>query len=65
MLDSIIRKKYTTHNIAEVSECVQNSYLKLTDYINSPDSQFAMASTEVVEQVIDFFEKIVMTKNHR
>lgn len=64
MLDTIIKKKYLTHNIVEVSESVQNSYGKFIDFINSVDSEFTNVSSELNEQITDFFEKVVMTKNH-
>lgn len=65
MLDSVIRKKYGTYNVTEISESVQNSYVKLLDFMNTEDSSFVTISPEMQELVIDFFEKIVMTKNHK
>lgn len=65
MLDSVIRKKYSTYNEAEISESVQNSYINLTEFMNSEESNFVTVSPEMKELVIDFFEKVVMTKNHK
>lgn len=65
MLDNIIKKKYLTNNIVEISESVQNSYIKFVDHINSADSHFRNSSTELIEQISDFFERVVMTKNHK
>lgn len=65
MLDSVIRKKYGTYNVTEISESVQNSYVKLLDFMNTEDSSFVTISAEMQELVVDFFEKIVMTKNHK
>lgn len=65
MLDNVIKKKYSTSNIVEISDSVQNSYIKFADFINSTDSQFANVPSELIEQISDFFEKVVMTKNHR
>lgn len=65
MLETVIKKKYLNSNIDELSESVQNSYNKFADFINSPESQFAHVSPELFEQIIDFFEKVVMTRNHK
>lgn len=65
MLETVIKKKYLNGNIAELSESVQNSYVKFADFINTADSQFANVSTELIEQIIDFFEQVVMTRNHK
>lgn len=65
MLENVIKKKYLNSNIDELSESVQNSYVKFADFINSADSQFAHVSPELIEQIIDFFEKVVMTRNHK
>lgn len=65
MLENVIKKKYLNSNIAELSDSVQNSYGKFADFINSPESQFANVSSELIEQIIDFFEKVVMTRNHK
>lgn len=68
MLESVIKKKYATSNIVEISESVQNSYVKFADFIHSADSQFAPIveqSAELMEQITDFFEKVVMTRNHK
>lgn len=64
MLDTIIKKKYLTHNIVEISESVQSSYGKFVDFISSVDSEFSRVSPELSEQISDFFEKVVMTRNH-
>lgn len=64
-MDSIIKKKYLTNNIDEISDSVQNSYVKFVDFINSADSKFSSVSFEMIEQISDFFEKVVMTKNHK
>lgn len=65
MLDNAIRKKYACNNINEISENVQLGYIKFADYINSPESHFSGLSSDVHEQVIDFFEKIIMAKNYK
>lgn len=64
-MDTVIKKKYHTNNITEISDNVQSSYVKFVDFINLPDSQFSNLSSEMLEQVTDFFEKVVMTKNHK
>lgn len=65
MLDTVIRKKYSTYNVTEISESVQNSYVKLADFMNTEESTFYAIPAETKESVIDTFEKIVMTKNHK
>lgn len=51
-------------NIDELSETIQNSYTKLTDIINT-DSRFAIVKSDVRQECVDVFEKIVMTQNHK
>lgn len=65
MLENVIKKKYLNSNIDELSESVQNSYVTFADFINSADSQFANVSSELVDPITDFFEKVVMTRNHK
>lgn len=65
MLDSVIRKKYGTYNVTEISESVQNIYVKFSKFMNTEVSSFVTISPEMQELVVDFFEKIVMTKNHK
>lgn len=65
MLETVIRKKYASNNIVELSESVQSSYVKFADFVNSAESQFANVSSELIELIIDFFEKVVMTRNHK
>lgn len=64
MLENLIKKKSLNNNITELSECVQNGYGCFADLVNSPDSKFANVSTELIEQIIDLFERVVMTRNH-
>lgn len=65
MLDNVIRKKYACKHIDEISESVQMGYIKFADYINSSESHFGALSSDVHDQVIDFFEKIIMAKNYK
>ncbi|KFB50752.1 AGAP005551-PA-like protein [Anopheles sinensis] len=65
MLDTQIRKKYATATIDEVSELVQNGYTKFRDFMQTENSKFAASSDELREQVLDFFERCIMTKNHK
>lgn len=65
MLENVIKKKYLNGNITELSESVQNSYMTFSDFINSADSEFANVSCELIDQITDFFEKVVMTRNHK
>lgn len=65
MLDGVIKKKYHTYNITEISECVQSSYVKLVNFMDSNESNLTSVSSEMKEYVIDFFEKVIMTKNHK
>ncbi|XP_049296835.1 rab5 GDP/GTP exchange factor [Anopheles funestus] len=65
MLDQQIRKKYSTVSVDELSELVQNGYTKFRDYMHTENSKFASATEEMREQVLDFFERCIMTKNHK
>uniref|UniRef100_A0A182IZ92 Rab5 GDP/GTP exchange factor n=1 Tax=Anopheles atroparvus TaxID=41427 RepID=A0A182IZ92_ANOAO len=65
MLDMQIRKKYASASIDEVSELVQNGYTKFHDFMQVESSKFAGSSEEMREQVLDFFERCIMTKNHK
>lgn len=65
MLDSVVRKKHSTYNVTEISECVQNSYIELMEFMDSDHSSFVDVSADMKEQIVDFFEKVVMTKNHK
>ncbi|XP_075161149.1 rabaptin-5-associated exchange factor for Rab5 [Haematobia irritans] len=53
-----------TKNIDELSELVQNAYTKFADIVHN-DVSFQIATNEDREVTIDFFEKVVMTKNHK
>lgn len=64
MLDQKIRKKHSDCSIEEVSEIVQNGYSKFQEYMNVENSKFVNVSQETKEQVLDFFEKCIMTMNH-
>lgn len=64
MLDQKIRKKHSDCSIEEVSDIVQNGYTKFQAYMNVENSKFANVSQETKEQVLDFFEKCIMTMNH-
>lgn len=64
MVDDIIKKKYSTYNIDEISENVQNGYQKFSEYLDSTPN-FADLSPELKEQIIDFFEKSIMTKYYK
>ncbi|XP_055913318.1 rab5 GDP/GTP exchange factor [Eupeodes corollae] len=65
-LDNAIRSYMNTSNknIDELSEIVQNAYTKLGEVVNT-DSRFAITTSEEREATIDFFEKVVMTQNHK
>uniref|UniRef100_A0A182MJB4 Rab5 GDP/GTP exchange factor n=1 Tax=Anopheles culicifacies TaxID=139723 RepID=A0A182MJB4_9DIPT len=65
MLDQQIRKQYSTVSIDELSNLVQKGYTKFHDYMQMENSKFASATEEMREQVLDFFERCIMTKNHK
>uniref|UniRef100_W8BK82 Rab5 GDP/GTP exchange factor n=1 Tax=Ceratitis capitata TaxID=7213 RepID=W8BK82_CERCA len=66
-LDNSIRS-YMNNNanksVDELSEMVQNAYTKLADIVHN-DQRFQIATNEDRESAIDFFEKVVMTQNHK
>ncbi|XP_034657160.1 rab5 GDP/GTP exchange factor [Drosophila subobscura] len=66
-LDSEIRKYINSNsskNIDELSDAVQNTYTKVADIVHN-DPRFEIATNEDRESAIDFFEKVVMTQNHK
>ncbi|XP_053665002.1 rab5 GDP/GTP exchange factor [Anopheles marshallii] len=65
MVDQQIREKYSTVSVDDLSELVQNGYKKFSDYMLVENSKFASATEEMRKQVLDFFERCVMTKNHK
>ncbi|XP_055530544.1 rab5 GDP/GTP exchange factor [Wyeomyia smithii] len=64
MLDQKIRKGHSDKSIEEVSEFVQNGYIKFQEYMNVENSKFANVSQETKDHALDFFEKCIMTMNH-
>ncbi|XP_055619054.1 rab5 GDP/GTP exchange factor [Toxorhynchites rutilus septentrionalis] len=64
ILDQKIRKKHNDCSIEEISEIVHNGYTKFQEYMNVENTKFANVSQETKEQVLDFFEKCIMTINH-
>lgn len=63
--DLEISKKFPQEQMVELIECVQNGYAELTDLMNNEQSTFAEVPTDMREAVMDFFEKVLMTKNHK
>ncbi|EDW76984.2 uncharacterized protein Dwil_GK21172 [Drosophila willistoni] len=66
-LDSEIRKymnNYSSKNVDELSDLVQNTYTKVADIVHN-DPRFEIATNEDRDSAIDFFEKVVMTQNHK
>ena len=66
-LDHAIRSymnSNVTKNIDELSEIVQNAYTRLTETVQN-DQRFQIATNEDRQNAIDFFEKVVMTQNHK
>jgi len=64
VVEENIRKKYSTLNIDEISECIQNDYAKFAEYLEQT-ANFADLTPELKEQIIDFFEKSIMTKYYK
>lgn len=64
-LDATIRDYLANHrSIDDLSECVQNAYTRLSEVLGR-DPRFQTASPEAREECMNFFEKVVMTRNHR
>ncbi|KAH8297653.1 hypothetical protein KR054_004814 [Drosophila jambulina] len=66
-LDSEIRKYINGNspkNVDELSDAVQNAYTKVSDIVHN-DPSFEIATNEDRDSAIDFFEKVVMTQNHK
>ncbi|XP_059614271.1 rab5 GDP/GTP exchange factor [Phlebotomus argentipes] len=65
MFDQLIHKKYTSYNVEKISDSVQTSYIKMSDYMAIEGSPFEGTTPEQKEEMLDFFEKCVMTRNHK
>uniref|UniRef100_A0A1L8DVM8 Putative vacuolar assembly/sorting protein vps9 n=1 Tax=Nyssomyia neivai TaxID=330878 RepID=A0A1L8DVM8_9DIPT len=65
MFDQLIHKKYTSYNVDKISDSAQNSYIKMSDYMIAEGSAFEGTTPEQREEILDFFEKCVMTRNHK
>ncbi|XP_037927301.1 rab5 GDP/GTP exchange factor-like [Teleopsis dalmanni] len=66
-LDGTIRSYMNSNankNVEELSELVQNAYTKFADTVHN-NQIFQIATNEDRESAIDFFEKAVMTQNHK
>lgn len=66
-LDHEIRKymnNNSTKNVDELSDLVQNAYTRVADIVHN-DQRFEIATNEDRDSAIDFFEKVVMTQNHK
>ncbi|KAH8303678.1 hypothetical protein KR018_011150 [Drosophila ironensis] len=66
-LDSEIRKYMNgggAKNIDELSDTVQNAYTKVADLVHN-DASFEIATNEDRDSAVDFFEKVIMTQNHK
>lgn len=66
-LDNAIRSYINgggSKNVDELSELIQNAYTKFADIVHN-DQRFQIATNEDRESAIDFFEKVVMTQNHK
>lgn len=50
----------------DLIDCVQNGYTKLADLMAQPsDSPLSEVPVEMRDPVMDFFERVLMTKNHK
>lgn len=66
-LDHEIRKymnNNSSKNVDELSDLVQNAYTRFADVVHN-DTRFEIATNEDRDIAIDFFEKVVMTQNHK
>lgn len=66
-LDHEIRKymnNNSSKNIDELSDLVQNAYTRFADMVHN-DPRFEIATNEDRDSAIDYFEKVVMTQNHK
>lgn len=66
-LDHEIRKymnNNSSKNIDELSDLVQNAYTRFADMVHN-DPCFEIATNEDRDSAIDYFEKVVMTQNHK
>lgn len=66
-LDHDIRKymnNNSSKNIDELSDLVQNAYTRFAEMVHN-DPRFEIATNEDRDSAIDYFEKVIMTQNHK
>lgn len=64
-LDQSIHQKYHKLDIDQLSDMVQNYYIKVADSLERNDSPFFAMSPAEKTDVLDFFESCVISRNHK
>lgn len=64
-LDQSIHQKYHKLDIDQLSDMVQNYYIKVADSLERTDSPFFAMSPAEKTDVLDFFESCVISRNHK
>lgn len=65
LMDAEISDKYTFEHIVELVDCVQAGYTRLNDLMNTEQSPLSAVPVDMRDSIMDFFEKVLMTKNHK
>lgn len=64
-MDVEISDRYAYEQMVDLIDCVQAGYAKLKDLMQNEQSVFADVPPEMRDSVMDFFERVLMTKNHK
>lgn len=65
LMDIEIRDKYSFEHIVDLIDCVQSGYTRLKDLMINDHSPLADVPVDMRDAVMDFFERVLMTKNHK
>lgn len=65
LTDVEIRDKCSYELMIDLIDCVQASYTRLNDLMNNKKSPFADVPADMRDAVMDFFERVLTTRNHK
>lgn len=65
LLDQSIHQKYHKYDIDQLSDMVQNYYIKVADSMERTDSHFYSLSPGEKSDVLDFLERCVISRNSK
>jgi predicted HTH domain antitoxin len=66
MLDGNIQiKKSLSADIDEISKIIQYGYTQFMELMNDEHSNFTYANEDLKEEIMEVFEKCIISKNYR